>query len=53
MQRDVQDWLVLTCMMSVQVWQQVEKIVGDLRATLAKKLRDPQRGLEEIEKTIE
>ncbi|GAA5945363.1 hypothetical protein JCM3775_002199 [Rhodotorula graminis] len=36
-----------------KVWGQVEKIIGDLRATLGKKLRDTKRGLDEVEKTIE
>ncbi|GAA5918454.1 hypothetical protein JCM1841_003976 [Sporobolomyces salmonicolor] len=36
-----------------KVWGQVEKIVGDLRATLGKRLRDTKRGLDEVEKTIE
>lgn len=36
-----------------KVWSQVEKIMGDLRATLGKRLRDTKRGLDEIEKTIE
>ncbi|GAA6018196.1 hypothetical protein JCM11491_005628 [Sporobolomyces phaffii] len=40
-----------------KVWGQVEKIVGDLRATLGKRLRDSstnkRSGLEEVEKTIE
>ncbi|GAA6063763.1 hypothetical protein JCM10212_002715, partial [Sporobolomyces blumeae] len=36
-----------------KVWGQVEKIVGDLRATLGKRLRDTKRGVEEVEKTIE
>lgn len=36
-----------------QVWGQVEKIIADLRAILGTKLRDPQRGLDEVEKTIE
>lgn len=36
-----------------RVWGQVEKIVGDLRATLSKRLRDTKRGLHEVEKTIE
>lgn len=37
----------------LQVWGQVEKIIGDLRATLGKRLRDTKRGLDEVEKTIE
>ncbi|KAM0755622.1 hypothetical protein T439DRAFT_295613 [Meredithblackwellia eburnea MCA 4105] len=36
-----------------KVWGQVEKIIGDLRATLGKRLRDTKRGLDEVEKTIE
>lgn len=36
-----------------KVWGQVEKIIGDLRATLNKRLRDTKRGLDEVEKTIE
>lgn len=36
-----------------KVWGQVEKIVGDLRATLGRRLRDTKRGLDEVEKTIE
>lgn len=36
-----------------KVWSQVENIMGDLRSTLGKRLRDPRRGLEEVEKTIE
>ncbi|GAA5980926.1 hypothetical protein JCM10908_003921 [Rhodotorula pacifica] len=36
-----------------KVWGQVEKIMGDLRATLSKRLRDTKRGLDEVEKTIE
>ncbi|KAK4057640.1 Exocyst complex component S5 [Microbotryomycetes sp. JL221] len=36
-----------------KVWGQVEKIIGDLRTTLGKRLRDTKRGLDEIEKTIE
>lgn len=40
-----------------KVWGQVEKIVGDLRATLGKRLRDSstnkRSGLDEVEKTIE
>ncbi|SCV68475.1 BQ2448_596 [Microbotryum intermedium] len=35
-----------------KVWGQVEKIIGDLRATLGKRLRDTRRGLDEVEKTI-
>lgn len=42
-----------TSLTSAQVWGQVEKIVGDLRATLGKRLRDTKRGLDEVEKTIE
>ncbi|GAA5960084.1 hypothetical protein JCM8115_004527 [Rhodotorula mucilaginosa] len=36
-----------------KVWGQVEKIMGDLRAILGKRLRDTKRGLDEVEKTIE
>ncbi|KAK4055272.1 Exocyst complex component S5 [Microbotryomycetes sp. JL201] len=36
-----------------KVWGQVEKIIGDMRSTLGKRLRDTKRGLDEIEKTIE
>ena len=36
-----------------QVWGQVEKIIGDMRATLGKRLRDTKRGIDEVEKTIE
>lgn len=36
-----------------KVWGQVEKIMGDLRAVLGKRLRDTKRGLDEVEKTIE
>ncbi|KAI5478551.1 exocyst complex component sec5 [Pseudohyphozyma bogoriensis] len=36
-----------------KVWGQVEKIIGDLRATLGKRLRDTKRNLDEVEKTIE
>jgi exocyst complex component 2 len=32
---------------------QVEKIMGDMKATLGRRLRDPKRPLEEVEKTIE
>lgn len=36
-----------------QVWTQVERIIGDLRSTLGKRLRDTRRNLDEVEKTIE
>lgn len=36
-----------------KVWGQVEKIMGDLRAILGKRLRDTKRRLDEVEKTIE
>ncbi|POY70342.1 hypothetical protein BMF94_6622 [Rhodotorula taiwanensis] len=36
-----------------KVWGQVEKIMGDLRAILSKRLRDTKRELDEVEKTIE
>lgn len=36
-----------------KVWSQVENIMGDLRTTLGKRLRDPRRNLEEVDKTIE
>lgn len=31
----------------------MEKIIGDLRTTLGRRLRDTKRGLDEVEKTIE
>jgi exocyst complex component 2 len=36
-----------------KVWGQVERTMSDLRTMLGKRLRDPKRSLEEVEKTIE
>lgn len=36
-----------------KVWNEVERIVGDLRATLNKRLRDPRLPLEDVERTVD
>ena len=36
-----------------KVWSEVERIVGDMRVTLGRRLKDPRTSIEDVEKTIE
>lgn len=36
-----------------KVWSEVERIIGELRGSLARRLKDPRAAIEDVEKTME